>query len=113
MSYFTHMFINIYRIVSNIARFISCEFIKTIGNIFRALLCLKKNEISIALVEHTDSKNRENCKNINLKKKYITTQKRTLKRLNNINTHNTYVDVDDDCDWGWFVAIDNCNVYGK
>lgn len=105
MTYFTYIFINIYHIVSNITCFTPCKFIKTIGNISISLLCLKKNELSTVLEEQTESKN------IDLKKKYITTHKRTFKYLHNVNTHNKYVD--DDCDWGWFVAIDNCDVYGK
>ncbi len=52
---------------------------------------------------------------LNFKKKnYIRLQQKNLRIINNsYNITNHYKDIEDNCDWGWFVAIDEFEVHRR
>lgn len=113
MIYISYVYNNICSFVSNLIYFSLYEFITTIKNIPPILFnsniynCFDINKIFGDIYK---PKNIHNTEYINFKKRnYIRTQQkkfRTMNYSNNVSNHCKDNDIDDNCDWGWFVAID-------
>jgi hypothetical protein len=128
MIYISYVYNNICSFVSNLIYFSPYEFITTIKNIPSMLFNSKINlisniyscfDINKIFGNIYKSKNIQNTEYINLnfkKRNYISSQQKKFRIMNySNNMSNNYGDndIEDNCDWGWFVAIDEFEVHRR
>lgn len=116
MTYINGIYNNIYCFVSNITYFSPYEFITTIKNIPSVLFNSKNNLISNIYTcfdinkifgdtyiqkNIQNTQNTENAQRINFKKR------------NNMSNYCKDNNIEDNCDWGWFIVIDEYEVYKR
>lgn len=127
MTYFNGIYNNICCFVSNIMYFSPCEFITTIKNVPSVLFnsknnlisniytCFNINKIFGDTYKHKNTKNIQNTQHINFEKRNnnCSQQKKNKKIKYSNNKTNYYKDIEDNCDWGWFIVIDEYEVYKR